>query len=107
LQAITEFFNTDDPAQTPGPVNTSDGLSDPILTFGTMKMVHGRAFSIGGSGSNFAQNNQSRLPPVATGRTPTYKSWLKLDGRTFLIEEVPYPRLAPQLEQLPVTGRVT
>jgi hypothetical protein len=108
IGVLTEFFDTADPAQTPGPVNPRDGLSDPTLTFGgTMALVHGRAFFIGGGGSGSAQNSPSRLTSAATGGTPTYKSWLKLNGLTFLLEQIPYEQVAPQLEQLPpMTGRL-
>jgi len=85
------------PVQTSAPTDPQTGLSDPTLTFGAMKMMHGRAFSIGGAG-------QSQSPMFGT---PTYKRWFQLNGRNFLMEEVPYPRIAPQLEQLPVTGRVS
>ena len=44
LQVLTEFFGTNDPIQTTSFVNPQDKLSDSTLTFGTMKMVQGRAF---------------------------------------------------------------
>ena len=69
-------------------------------------MVQGKAFSMGGSGSDSAQNNRSRLTSAATGSTPTYKSWMHLQDRTFLIEELPYQRIAPQLAKLPMTSRL-
>jgi hypothetical protein len=94
LQVLTEFFDTNNPAQTLGQVNSQNGLSDTTLTFGSMKMVQGRAFSIG-------DTNQLQ---TRAGGIPTYKSWLHLNGRTILVEEVPYPRIAPQLEQLPASA---
>jgi hypothetical protein len=96
LLVMTEFVDTKNPEEISLPVNPADGLSDRILKFGQMNMVGGRAFSIG-------TTDQSALP---TEGTPTYKRWLHLQGRTFLIEEVPYSQVAPQLEQLPATGRV-
>jgi hypothetical protein len=96
LFVMTEFFDNNNPEESSLPVNPADGLSDAVLTFGTMKMVGGQAFSIGTS-------DQSAAP---TGETPTYKSWVRLNGRKFLIEQVPYSRVAPQLEQLPSSGRV-
>jgi len=94
LQVLTEFFDTNSPVQATGRVNPQNGLSDTILTFGTMKMVQGRAFSIG-------DTNQIQFQ---IGGTPTYKSWLHLNGRTFLMEEVTYQGVAPQLKQLPASA---
>ena len=34
--------------------------------------------------------------------TPTYKSWLHMNGRTFLVEEVLVEAIADELSQLPV-----
>jgi len=48
-------------------------------------MGSGRAFSIGGD---------------AGEEVPVFKSWGQLEGRTFLIEEVPLPSIQPGLEQL-------
>jgi len=89
LQVLTEFFDMNTPVQTPSPANPQDGLSDPTLTFGQMRMVHGRAFSINTFGS----------------QTPTYKSWLNLEGRRFLVEDVPYARVASQLNRLPAVSQ--
>ena len=97
LGVLTAFFDTSDPVQTSAPTDPQTGLSDPTLTFGAMEMMHGRALSIGGAG-------QSQSPMSGT---PTYKSWLNLNGHKFLLEEVPYPRIAPQLKQLPDTGRAS
>ena len=91
LAVLTEFFDTDNPMETPGPVSAQDGLRDRLLTFGTMTMRQGRAFAIGESGWGDSR----------AGGAPTYKSWLKLEGRTFLVEEVPYLRVQSQLDQLP------
>jgi hypothetical protein len=99
LGVLTAFFDTSDPVQTSAPTDPQTGLSDPTLTFGAMEMMHGRALSIGGA-------DQSQSPMSGT---PTYKSWFQLPGRSghFLMEEVPYQRVAAQLEQLPpATGRL-
>jgi hypothetical protein len=95
LQLLTEFIGSPEPAQQAAMANRQDNLQDVTLTFGGMKMVQGRAFSMN-------DNAGGRR----TKETPTYKSWLHLQGRTFLIEEVPYDRIAPQLEQLPTTSRI-
>jgi hypothetical protein len=102
LEVLTEFLDTNRPVETTAAVNPPDGLSDVTLTFGKMKMTRGRAFLIGktsGSPGGGAGRGQ--------GATPTCKRWLNLKGRHFLLEEVPYSKVAPQLDQLPpATGRV-
>ena len=118
LGVLTAFFDTNNPVATPGPVDAADGLSDLTLTFGSMKIGNGRAFSIG--------NTEASPPPApvtpaswlnwitnATRQssfskaTPSYKRWFQLQGRNFLMEEVPYRRVSAQLEQLPpATGRL-
>ena len=94
LQLLTEFTGSPDPAQNAAGRDAQDNLQDSTLTFGAMKMVQGRAFSINASGGERATE------------MPTYKSWMHLQNRTFLIEEVPYQRLATQLQQLPTTSRL-
>lgn len=94
LQLLTEYFGADNPAQTSGPINSRDRLKDATLTFGTMKMLQGRAFSVG----NVAQAHSP------TEGTPTYKSWLHLNGRPFLIEELRYQRIRAQLQALPLSS---
>jgi hypothetical protein len=91
LQLLTEFTGTPDPAQTNAVRDAQDNLQDSTLIFGRMRMVQGRAFATGG------RHGQA---------TPTYKSWMHLQNRTFLIETVPYRRIAPQLQQLPMTSRL-
>jgi len=97
LQLLTEFFDTPEPTQTTGSTNQPGGLSDTTLQFGKTTMGHGKAFSI-------SQTNQSRLP--STG-TRVYKSWLHLDGRTFLVEQLPYRKIRTQLQSLPVSTSAT
>jgi len=91
LQLLTEFFGTNNPVQTLSPVNPQDGLSDTTLAFGQMKMAQGKAFSIGNSSPGTSR----------VRRIPVYKSWLQLQGRTILVEEVPYRRISSQLQTLP------
>ena len=95
LQVLTEFFDTADPAQTAVPANPRDGLADTTLTFGQMQMIQCKAFSVGDS-------THARLKEASV-----YKSWVHLEGRTFLVEEVPVRRLAAQLEVLPVPTGAT
>ena len=90
LQMLTEFLNPPTPVQSPAPGSFQDGLQDTTLTFGQMMMGHGRAFMAGASG---LQNNRNEIPVC--------KSWVNSDGRTLLVEEVPYLTLYPELATLP------
>jgi hypothetical protein len=117
LGVLTAFFDTNNPVVTPGPVDAAEGLSDMTLRFGAMKMGRGRVFFIG--------NPEASPPPAvvtpasllnwitnavrqsSSKGTPSYKRWFQLNGRNFLMEEVPYRRVAAQLQQLPpATGRL-
>jgi hypothetical protein len=117
IELLTEFFDTQDPedlglggeppysaisAQQPAKVN------DKIFRFGGMNMVHGKAFLIGDIGVN-----NVKPPASSIGRTqstgshvdsqikiPVLKSWLKIDGRTVLIEQVPFERAKSKLNAL-------
>lgn len=91
LELLTEFFDTQDPQAIPASVNPVNGLSDSTLTFGSMAMVHGKAFRINGSQG-------------LSGGVSVSKTWAHLDGRTFLIEEVPYSEIRPSLQMLPALG---
>lgn len=92
LQMLTEFFNAPEPGQARMKARRQNGMTDTTLTFGKMQMVQGNAFSIGDPAQNRpkARNN------------PVYKSWQRLAGRTFLVEELPVQTIAAELEQLPV-----
>jgi hypothetical protein len=80
LQVWTEFINP----PTPVIENLPNGAGE-RLDFGTMKMEQGKAFIFG---------NESDSIPVI-------KQWTTIQGRTFLIEEVPLNAIAPQLQTLP------
>jgi hypothetical protein len=95
LQLLTEFFNAPSPRQTRSAVNPHDRLLDSTLHFGTMQMGHGRAFLNGSSAS------QSKVHPA-----DVYKSWVEINGRTFLIEELPYQNISPELASLSPAGTV-
>jgi hypothetical protein len=96
LQVLTEFFNPPEPKQTKFKANLKSKVSkqtvssDTTLTFGKMKMVQGRAF---------AMNSESGKRKAETSAVS--KSWVHLQGRTFLIEELPVQAIATQLQQLP------
>jgi len=79
LQLLTEFFNAPTPVETVGPADTQDNLQDTTLTFGGMEMTHGRAFLAG-----------STSTAHSLYQIPVYKTWTIVDGRTFLVEQVPY-----------------
>jgi hypothetical protein len=87
LEVLTEFFNAPEPATVRGKTDKKDGLTDTTLAFGRMKMGQGKAFSIGDA--------KTRT------KIPVYKSWERLQGRTFLVEEVSGRQVDSQLEQLP------
>ena len=94
LQLITEFFNTADPQQIRALSNSRFGLQDNTLKFGAMTMGCGKVFVIG------SQTTRDK------GQTPVYKRWLHLQGRTFLIEEVPLVRLAADFDTLPLGASI-
>ena len=86
MQVLTEFFNPPQPSVTATTVPTAVGnLEDDDLSFGTMAMRRGRAFLVG--------NNE-----LAAGVT---KRWLLIQGRQFLIEEVPIVSIASEIDTLP------
>jgi hypothetical protein len=67
LGVLTAFFDNNNPVATPGPVDAADGLSDATLTFGGMKMGHGRAFQLG-TRNNPRPLPAGRPPPGGTGQ---------------------------------------
>ena len=90
LQLVTEFFNTADPQEIPGASDEWFGLQDDTLKFGKLTMTRGKAFAVG----------NSQLPSVNSS-SPVYKTWTHIQGRTFLIEELPLVDLAADLNTLP------
>lgn len=86
LQVLTEFFNSPQPTLTATTVPTEAGnLEDDSLGFGVMQMGVGKAFLIG-----------ANSPSVEVD-----KRWLVLNGRQFLIEEVPIVSIAKAIDTLP------
>jgi hypothetical protein len=65
-------------------------LNDESLGFGAMQMVPGRAFLLG----NKAVDSGAQVG----------KQWLLLDGRQFLVEEVPVDAILEGLATLPLTA---
>jgi hypothetical protein len=104
LQLLTEFFDTPAPAQRPALASRVDGLRDSMLVFGCMRMVRGNAFVVGnGSGDGSGQDQPASNPNAMR----IYKSWEQIQGRTFLIEELPYGRIRPQLDALPAPAGIS
>ncbi len=89
LQVLTEFFNPPPPAVSTTVLPEQAGiiLTDENLDFGAMKMMPGRAFLLGSDAHE--------------GGASVSKSWVMLEGRQFLVEEVPVEALANELAQLP------
>src|ERR1700722_2754124 len=85
LGVMTEFINPPAPVIT---TVTNNGIADNRkLDFGDMQMGMGQAF--------LAPSNSP-----ATGGVPVTKCWTNIDGRTFLIEEVPYTAVSNLLSSL-------
>ncbi len=82
LEVLTEFFNPPVPAKI---VRVIDGTVDEFLDFGDLKMGRGRVFVMGAKSTEI----------------PVTKQWGTLSGRTFLIEEIPYTSVEPELKTLP------
>ncbi|MEI8291817.1 MAG: hypothetical protein WCH99_20300 [Verrucomicrobiota bacterium] len=99
LQMVTEFFDTQDPQQIPAASDEWYGLQDNTLKFGKLTMAEGQAFA-------FKTTDTNAPAADVTSTTPVYKHWLRLDDRTFLIEEVPVEYLADDLSGLPLTSKI-
>ena len=90
LQVLTEFF---DPPQPRNSINAhADGerdlaLNDQTLDFQTMRMVPGTTFLLGANSTRAA---------AQVGKT-----WLLVNGRQILVEEVPVDAIASGLATLP------
>ncbi len=84
LQVLTEFLDPPVPQQRQ--VERATGLADESLSFGDMAMGPGTGFAVGDA-------LESRSVPVA-------KQWTTMEGRTFLVEEVPLPLVNDQINAL-------
>src|SRR4030095_3818031 len=88
LEVWTEFFEAPVPEKRAHIVKETIGLPaliDVELSFGQMRMGHGKAFEL--------NNAQSDVPVL--------KDWQRIDGRDFLIEGVEYSAIEPLLQGLP------
>lgn len=84
FQVITEFLNPPTP-NVSAIASESGSDDDNYLDFGSMQMGPGVAFAVG------VQTNQVRVT----------KHWALLNGRTCLIEQVPFTSVVEELSQLP------
>jgi hypothetical protein len=87
VEVWTEVLESPTPTRVPGRVVRADGSvdADESLDFGPMWMAEGRAFREG--------ERETDTLRVA-------KVWHQVDGRTFLIESVPYTELAAWTDRL-------
>lgn len=92
LQLLTEFFNPPSPTESADPVNSENGLQDTTLAFGNARMAQGKAFLTG------AARSRTKLRP---NHVYVYKSWVVIDGRNLLVEQLPYQKIVRQLAVLP------
>lgn len=100
LQVWTEFFNAPEPTISTNwrTVHMGPGNEQPFfdekLDFGPMQMRNGNAFP---------SENTNAAESAAMGMklSPVSKHWVHYQGRTFLVEEVPFLAIVPQLSALP------
>jgi hypothetical protein len=85
IQAWSEFLNPAAPRVTRAATSQS-GVTDQRLDFGAMKMGPGSAFLLGHAGKS---------------RTHVFEEWINAENRTFLVEQIPLPKIAAQLRALP------
>jgi hypothetical protein len=104
LQLVTEFFNTQDPQEIPAGYDDWFGLQDSTLKFGKLTMTRGKAFAF--KGTNSISPRSLGGEGQGEGAIPVYKSWVHLDGRTFLIETVPLLNIADNLDALPLSASI-
>lgn len=112
LELLTEFFDTPEPDKVLD-AKKGDEQPDVTLKFGTTEIAHGSAFSVdatqpesarrGMATSQFSTKNSSAKQERAS-RVAVHKTWTKLEGRTFLIEQIPVTKIESQLKALPVSA---
>ena len=102
LEVATEFLDQLQPRVEERVIRRGgrpDFFDVPVVRFGGLDIVLGRAFPVDETGgvSLTAQNERTNAVPVA-------KQWQREpDGRSFLFESVPWPELQPHLERLAVS----
>jgi hypothetical protein len=95
LEVLTEFVDPPQPNKTARLLR--NGAKDETLDFGAMRIGRGNAFSLSASNSPPSVGNSRTF----TGATAIQRTWTKLDGRDFLIEEVSYRNVKKEIDQLP------
>ncbi len=78
LEMYSEFFNP------PAPTVQSSSDKDQTLNFGQMQMIRGQAYFLND----------------ALGAVDVDKTWANIDGRTLLVESIPYPAVRSKLEKM-------
>jgi len=93
LQVMTEFVNPPTPQITQAKM--ADGtIVDQMIEFGQMCISQGQAFLL--------DTDLSSLPGgIPLYGFPVNKHWLLVNNRHILVEDVPFPMVLPQLQQLP------
>src|SRR6266487_2781705 len=97
LEVWTEFFDGPDPEKSTGAILRSDGDSDrdETLNFGSMQMIGGKSFSLDG------EMAAGGPEPLRANELQNAKEWTVIEGKTFLIESVPFLDVLPSIESLP------
>src|SRR5262245_57342904 len=83
LQLYTEFIDPPQPAKRS--VTRNGMQDDAIPDFGEMKIIRGKSFMAG----------------AISNSVMVSKQWTNIEGRTFLIEQVPYREIESFLNSLP------
>src|SRR6266516_2651615 len=97
LELWTEFFNGPDPEKSTRAILRSDGETDQddTLNFGSMQMIGGKTFSLDG------EMAAGGPEPLRANEIQNTKEWQVIEGRSFLIESVPFLDVLPALDALP------
>src|SRR5262249_5140052 len=85
LQVLTEFYDAPPAQKRHIPATRRGVLQDETVDFGNMKIGPGKAFLIGES----SQKNK----PIRVS-----KEWTILEGRNFLVEEVPFKQVDERIQ---------
>jgi hypothetical protein len=93
LQVMTEFLNP--PTAQVTQATAFDGTTvDQMIEFGQMCIGQGQAFSV--------ESDLTTTPGgIPMNGFPVNKHWLLVNSRQILVEDVPFPMIAPQLQELP------
>src|SRR6266516_4270240 len=97
LEVWTEFLDGPDPEKSTGAILRTDGDSDrdETLNFGSMQMIGGKSFSLDG------EMAAGGPEPLRANELQNAKEWNVIDGKTFLIESVPFLDVLPSIDALP------